>query len=51
MNGWTIEELRQFENLTDVKLDIQGTGRASQQSVKPGVTIKSSTKIKIKLKE
>ena len=51
MNGWTIEELRQFENLTDVKLDIQGTGRASQQSVKPGVTIKSGTKIKIKLKE
>ena len=51
MNGWTIEELRQFENLTDVKLDIQGTGRVSRQSMKPGVTIKSGTKIKIKLKE
>lgn len=51
MNGWSLEELNQFANLTGVKLTIKGSGTVNKQSLKVGTKIKTGQKISINLKE
>lgn len=51
MKGWTLDDLQQFANLTDIKLIISGSGRVQNQSILPKSAIKSKDKIKLKLKE
>ena len=51
MKNWTIDDLHQFADLTGAKITIQGTGVVKEQSRSVNSTIKSGTKIKVKLKE
>lgn len=51
MNGWTIDDLHQFSELTGAKIKIEGSGVVKKQSKQINSTIKSGTKIKVKLKE
>lgn len=51
MHGWSINDLHEFTNLTDVKFNIRGTGTVASQDVAKGTEIKAGNKIKVKLKE
>ena len=51
MRGWSINDLHEFSNLTDVKFSIKGTGTVASQDVAKGTEIKAGQKIKVKLKE
>lgn len=51
MKGWTLDDLRQFAELTGVKLKISGSGTVDKQSIAPRTKLKSKTKIVINLKE
>ncbi|RMC48692.1 penicillin-binding transpeptidase domain-containing protein [Lactobacillus sp. ESL0228] len=51
MKGWTLDDLHQFSELTDLNLIISGSGWVQDQSILPKLPIKSKDKIKIKLKE
>lgn len=51
MKGWSLEELHQFAELTEVKLSIKGSGNVYKQSIAPGKIVKSGEKITINLKE
>ena len=51
MKNWSINDLHQFTNLTDVKFSIKGTGTVSSQSIAAGTELKVGKKIKVNLKE
>ena len=48
MKNWSINDLHQFTNLTDVKFSIKGTGTVSSQSIAAGTKVdKKGTTITI----
>lgn len=51
MKNWDLEDLHQFESLTDTKLIISGSGNVDQQSLKAGDPVKAGKRIKVYLKE
>ena len=51
MRGWSINDLHEFANLTDVKFSIKGTGTVASQDVTKGTEIKAGKRIKVRLKE
>lgn len=51
MKNWQKDDLRQFADLSGVKISAEGTGTVQSQSRQVNSIVKSGTKIKVKLKE
>lgn len=50
MNGWTKKDITAFWKLTQIEVEMNGSGTVQSQNIKPGTTINRDSVIKVKLK-
>lgn len=50
MTGWSLKDVKQYSEITKIPITVEGSGSVTKQSVKAGLKIDKSSKIKVTLK-
>ena len=50
MTGWSLKDVKQYSEITKIPITVEGSGSVTKQSVKVGLKIDKSSKIKVTLK-
>lgn len=50
MKGWSLKDVKQYSEITKIPITVEGSGSVTKQSVKVGLKIDKSSKIKVTLK-
>ena len=50
MKGWALKDVKQYSEITQIPITIEGSGSVASQSIKAGIKIDKASKIKVTLK-
>ena len=50
MTGWSLKDVKQYSEITKIPITVEGSGSVTKQSIKVGLKIDKSSKIKVTLK-